>query len=154
MCKILFCSSFKRCFKNIKISNLRIFFCIKKTHGFFNINVWDKWKCVSLYFISCFVSFALCISVNYFLQVVRHQTSNRKYLLELNKRSSNVHHQKNMTRERTLTFDQWKTFYGYGFFTKLSTIIALCDLSASSCKLKRDILTLLTKNLWSLENYL
>ena len=56
-------------------------------------------------FISSFVSFGVCIYVQYFLDVMRNQTLNKKYLPELRKRRSKVH-EKNISRERALNFDQ------------------------------------------------
>ena len=56
-------------------------------------------------FISSFVSIGVCIYVQYFLDVLRNQTLNKKYLPELLKRRSRVH-EKNMSHERALNFDQ------------------------------------------------
>ena len=57
------------------------------------------------FFISSFVFVGVCIYVQHFFDTVRNQTSNRKYLPELIKRRSKVH-QKNMSREPPLSFDQ------------------------------------------------
>ena len=54
-----------------------------KNHGFFNINIWDNWKYYLFVFISSFVSFGVFVYVKYFLEAVKNQILNRKYLLEL-----------------------------------------------------------------------
>ena len=84
-------------------------FFIKKKTGFFNINIRDQWKCrkcVSLYFFSV-ISWLVCFGVLYlhtdFFDVVRNK------LPDLIKRRSKVQ-EKNMSCERALDFDQWKTF--------------------------------------------
>ena len=56
-----------------------------------------------------FVSFGVCIYVQYFFYVVRNKTFNRKYLPGLIKRRSVVH-QKNMSRERASHFGQLNNF--------------------------------------------
>ena len=64
-------------------------------------------------------------------------------ILELIKRRSKVQ-EKNISCERALNFDQWKTFpknyeptrVWYGLFTNLPRIIVACDFSPSSFKLK------------------
>ena len=60
-------------------------------------------------FNSSFVSLGVSIYVQYFLDAVRNQYSNSKYLLELIKRKSKVH-QKNKSLEGTLNYDHLKTF--------------------------------------------
>ena len=55
--------------------------------------------------ISWLVFHEVCIHVQYFFGVVRNKL---KLLLELNKRRSKVQ-EKNMSCERALDFDQWKT---------------------------------------------
>ena len=100
-------------------------------------------------FISWLVSHEACIHIQYFYCVAR--TLNTKYL-ELIKRRSKVQG-KNMSCERALNFDQWRTFpktisqweSDYGLFTNLPRIIKFTDFSPSSFKLKRGILPLLTK---------
>ena len=75
-----------------------------KNHGLFNISIWGKWKCI-------FICFCFMVLMEFvFTYVVGNQFSKRKYLLELIKGWSKVH-QKNMSQERGLNFDQWKTFF-------------------------------------------
>ena len=77
---------------------------------------------------------------------------NNKYLLELIKRRSKVQ-EKNMSCERALNFDQWKTFsenykpmrIWLWLFTNLPRIIKPHDFSPSLFKPKRGILPHLTK---------
>ena len=69
-------------------------------HGFFNINIWDKWKCVSLYFyyIVCFLWNMYSLKVFLWCSkkivispdALRNQTSRRKVLLELFKKKKNL----------------------------------------------------------------
>ena len=82
------------------------------------------------------------------------ETSHTKYL-ELIKRRSKVQEQ-NMSCERALNLDQWKTFSGnyksmivwlWLVYTHLPRIDKFTDFSLSSFKLKRGILPLLTKYL-------
>ena len=64
-------------------------------------------------------------------------------ILELIKRRSKVQ-EKNISCERALNFDQWRTFpenyeptrVWYGLFTNLPRIIVACDFSPTSFKLK------------------
>ena len=69
---------------------------------FFNINIRNK----LMIGISWFVSHEVCIHGQYFFGVVRNKL---KLLLESKKRRSKVQ-EKNMSCERALYFDQWKTF--------------------------------------------
>ena len=109
---------------------------------FFNINIGNK----LMIGISWLVSHEVCIHGQYFFGVVRNKL---KLLLESNKRRSKVQ-EKNMSCERALNFDQWKTFpktisqweFDYGLFTNLPRIIVARDFSPSSFKLKRGILPL------------
>ena len=58
-----------------------------------------------------FLSHEVCISIQYFFGVVINisfRTPNTKYLLQLTNRRSKVQ-EKNMSCERALNFDQWKT---------------------------------------------
>ena len=56
-------------------------------------------------FISSFASVWVCIYVQYFFDVVRNKTTNKKYLLELIKRRSKVN-EKGTSDERNLNLDQ------------------------------------------------
>ena len=92
-----------------------------------------------------FVSFGVCIYIQYSFDVVRNK------LPELIKRRSKVH-EKNMSCEHALNFYQWKHFpktmsqweFDYDLFTNLLTIVTH-NFSTGSFKLKRGILPLLTK---------
>ena len=83
-------------------------FCIKKA-GLFNISLWDKWIYIYIYiYIYIFVfnsSFEVCNYAQWFFDVARNETSNIKYILELIKRRPKVH-EKNISREWALNFDQ------------------------------------------------
>ena len=106
-------------------------------------------------FSSWLVSHYVCIYIKYFFGLVRNklwttgsETLNTKYL-ELIKRRSKVE-ENNMSCERGLNFDQWKTFFenykpikfDYGLFTNLPRIV---NFSPISFKLKRGILPFLRK---------
>ena len=99
-------------------------------HGFFIINVWDKWKCISLYFYSI-----VCFLWNMYLRTVflwcskewkissdamRSQTSRRKCLLELFQVRSKDH-QSNMSGTqlkfwpRKSIFENYKPIGGFVF---------------------------------------
>ena len=73
--------------------------------------VFISWKkqVKMLVFISWLVSFGVCIHIQ-FLWCGKKKTPNNKYLLELIKRRSKVQ-EKNMSCERALKFDLWKTFF-------------------------------------------
>ena len=89
-------------FKNLRINVIKkvlrdFLLGIKKMHGFFNINIWDHWKCTVF-----LVSFGICISVQFsfmqqgnynFFGAVWNQTYSKRCLLELFKRRSKVHPQ-------------------------------------------------------------
>ena len=61
-------------------------------------------------FISSFVSFDVCIYVRYLFDAVRKETSNKKYLFELIKRSPNFY--RNCTSlEQALNYNQRNTFF-------------------------------------------
>ena len=84
-------------------------------------------------------------------------TLNNKYPTELIKRRSKVQ-EKNMSCERALNFDQWKTssknyrpMRFWFWLTNLSRIIIACDFSPSSFRLKRSILSPLTKTYLNLK---
>ena len=102
--------------------------------------------------ISSFVSFGICIYIQYFFDALRNQTLNKNYLLELIKKRSKVHGM-NMSCELALHLTNQKHFlkticqneFGYGLFTKLPKLIVVCDFSPSSFQLKRGILTRLSK---------
>ena len=75
------------------------------------IFVFMSWKkqVKMLVFISWLVSSGVRIQIQYFCGVVRNKLQKNKYLLELIKRRSKVQ-EKNISCERGLSFDQWKTF--------------------------------------------
>ena len=116
---------------------------------FFNINNWDRWKCISLCFYS---SFRACNFDQYFFDVVRNITSNKNYFLESIKRRSKVH-EKNMyvnvvqisTKDKSFPKSISQEEFDYGLLTELPRTIATRDFSMSSFKLKSDILLPLTK---------
>ena len=101
------------------------------------------------FYISSFVSFELCIYVQYVFD------SNRKCLLELIKRKLKVH-QKNMSREGGQILTNEKHFlryisqlgFCYGLLTKLLRIIDVCHSLPSPFKLKRGILPSSTKQVF------
>ena len=62
-------------------------------------------KIISLH-LSLVFFLGVCIYVGYFFDVVRNQTSNKKYPLELMKSRLKVY-EKFMSRKRALNFDQW-----------------------------------------------
>ena len=66
---------------------------------------------VYLRFYFILVSFGVCVHVQYFSNAVRNKTWNKKYLLKLIKRRSNVHEKNKSHERRALSFDQWKWFY-------------------------------------------
>ena len=80
----------------------------EKKIGFFNVSIRDKWKCISIC-ISLMIGllWRVCNYIQYFFHVVRN-TPNNKHSLELIKRRSKVQ-ERNITWERALNFDQWKT---------------------------------------------
>ena len=83
------------------------FSTLYKKRGYFNSNIWDKWKCICL----CFY-FLVCYFQSMHLRAVflwGSEKTNRKYLLELMKWRSKVH-QKNMSREKASDLDQWTLF--------------------------------------------
>ena len=116
----------------------------------FSVSIWERSGRLFLFIfmsvILWLVSFGVCIYIQYFFDVKRNK------LPELIKKRSKFQ-EKNMSCERTLNFDQWKTFskrvsqweFDYGLFTNLPRIIVARDFSPSSFKLKKGILPLLTK---------
>ena len=84
--------------------------------------------------ISSFVSFGVCIYLQYFFKAMRNQIE--KKLLELIKWRSKVYQNK-LSRICALNFDQWKLLsenisqweFGYGLFTKLLRLIVVHDFS-------------------------
>ena len=90
-----------------KLKFIRSFnFTLKKSLLIFNINIRNKSK--YLVFTSWLISQEVCIHIQYFFGVARNKLANTKYL-ELIKRRSKVQ-ENNMSCERALNFDQWKTF--------------------------------------------
>ena len=116
---------------------------------------------------------SLCLHT-IFLWCGEKWTLNNKYPTELIKRRSKVQ-EKNMSCERALNFDQWKTssknyrpmknnfdqwktssknyrpMRFWFWLTNLSRIIIACDFSPSSFRLKRSILSPLTKKYLNLK---
>ena len=116
---------------------------------------------------------SLCLHT-IFLWCGEKWTLNNKYPTELIKRRSKVQ-EKNMSCERALNFDQWKTssknyrpmknnfdqwktssknyrpMRFWFWLTNLSRIIIACDFSPSSFRLKRSILSPLTKTYLNLK---
>ena len=80
-----------------------------KKGGFFNINIRDKWKYVPLCFYLMIAFIWNLYLHKVFLWFSEKKTPNNKYLLVVFKRISKVQ-EKNMSCERALNFDQWKTF--------------------------------------------
>ena len=73
------------------------------------------WKCVSLcFYILLFVYSGVRIYVQHFLDAVRNQTSNKKYLHELIKRNSEVHEKIVPMKKLSRRLSE----VGYGLLTK------------------------------------
>ena len=81
---------------------IRSFNFTSKT-GFFNISIKHNRKC---FFYFKLFSHEVCIHIQYFFDVVRNKLQLLNLLI---KRRSKVQ-EKNMSCERALNFDQWKTF--------------------------------------------
>ena len=105
--------------EKLKFIHNGFWFYIKK-QGFFNINIRNKF----MIGISWLVFHEVCIHVQYFFGVVRNKL---KLLLELNKRRSKVQG-KNMSCERALDFDQWKTVNESAIFACLQIYLELLSL--------------------------
>ena len=126
---------FKKLRKN-KIFWSGTFNSLLQKNRFFNIIIRDRWNCTSV-FISSFISFVVNIYVQYFIDAVRNQTFNNKYLLELIKRKSKIL-VKIMLLKCALSFDHWKTFsenykpirVWYGLFTKLPSLFKIKEVQA------------------------
>ena len=83
----------------LELRKLNIFeneLCIKKTR-FFNIDIWDKWKCISLSFYFTTWSMHLC-------------TVHIWYSKNQNSKKIKCSWKEWMSRERALSFDQWPIF--------------------------------------------
>ena len=93
--------------KNYKLL-IRNFNSTWKKAGFFNINITDKWKCISLCFYLMIGFFWRLYLYTVFLWCSEKKTPNNKYLLVVIKRRLKVQ-EKNMSCERAFNFDQWKT---------------------------------------------
>ena len=96
--------------RNIKIVNKGFYLYIKT--GFFNINIRNRWKCLSLCFhFYVFYFFRVCVSIQYFIDMVRNKLQTIKIsVLKLIKRRSKIQEKNMMSCKRALNFDQWKTF--------------------------------------------
>ena len=107
----------------------------------FSVSIWERSGRLFLFiFMSVvlwLVSFGVWIYIQYFFDVKRNK------LPELIKKRSKFQ-EKNMSCERTLNFDQWKTFskrvsqweFDYGLFTNLPRIIVARDFSRVHSKSK------------------
>ena len=124
--------------------------------------VFVSWKkqMKMLFFTSWLVYFGVWYSYTLFLCCGEKLTPNKKYLLELIKRSSEVQ-EKNISCEHAFNFDQWKTFsknykpmrVWLWLVYKFTENYCCLRPSPSSFKLRRGIIPLLAKFLSELENY-
>ena len=89
--------------------------------------MWDKWTFIFLFLFHCF------FLLEYLFKSSSSNRNKANQTQELIKRRSKVH-QRNMSREGALNFDQWE--FGYGIFIKLPKINT-CSFSLSSFKLKK-----------------
>ena len=109
-----------------------------KKAGYFNIDIRDKRKPLSLCFYLMIGFFWSLYLHSVFLWCGGKKTPNNKYLLVVMKRRSKVQ-EKNMSRERALNFGQWKRCS-----TKKKPIIVSRFQLSNSFQLKRDFQTPLT----------
>ena len=131
--------------KNVIIKLLRkFFFDNKKTHGFFNIDIWDKWKCISL----CFYSI-ICLFSNMYLRTtfpwcIVENIISLDAARKIKSRSNEIKNSsKEYVRKALEVLTNEKHFpktISQGFLlmlTKLPRTIFVRDISPSSLKLKR-----------------
>ena len=63
-----------------------------KNYGLFNINIWNKWKCMSfLFYFTFFSPWSICLGKIFLWCSEKIKLLIKKYLLELIKRRSKVH---------------------------------------------------------------
>ena len=122
--------------------------------GFFNISIRNKWKCICFLFLF-HDWFPLEFAFTYNISLVCKMWWEINIYTRVDKKRSKVQ-EKNMSQERALNFDQWKTFsenykpmrvwlWLVYKFTENYCRLRLFSEFIQTRKLERGILSLLTK---------
>lgn len=115
-----------------------------RKHWLINIKIWDRWKCIPFCF--CFIICFMYFRYHVYLRTVLFWWSEKsnfkqKYLLESIKRRTKVH-EKNVSPERALNFDQSKSFSQWDMVAEMLHKEFLCDIKIYLYLVKKNCIQL------------